>query len=130
MARDFSVLEGEGRFDGGGDSGGDIEVADGGFDGTEGAALIVGDAEVAKGFGESCDLDGVAKGSAGAVGFDVGNGGGVNAGVGDGVLDDSRLAVDAGGGVGMLAAAVIVESAALDDERGCGRRRGGRRRGA
>ncbi|EWC59643.1 hypothetical protein UO65_5068 [Actinokineospora spheciospongiae] len=68
----------------------------------------------AVGAGQGGQLDRVAEGGAGAVGLDVGDPGGVDAGAGEGVGDQGGLGVGVGDGVaGGLAARV--ECAALED---------------
>ena len=61
------VFQGQGGFDQSGDASGGVEVAQVGFDGADSAAARM----ILQGSGEGSDFDGVAEGSAGAVGFDV-----------------------------------------------------------
>ena len=112
---DLAVAELLDRLDESGDAGGAVEVADVGLAGADGAEAVRVRATFAEGLGEGGDFDGVAERGAGAMGLDVGNIGGRDAGGGLGERDDLRLGVHAGGGEADLVRAVVVDGPALDD---------------
>jgi hypothetical protein len=105
------VVDGEDGFDDAGDAGGGLGVADVGFDRAqqEGALSWA----VAVGGDEGLGFDGVAEGGAGAVGFDGVDVVGLQAGVGEGGVDDALLGGAVGGGQA-VAGAVLVDCGAGD----------------
>jgi hypothetical protein len=112
---DFPVAELLDGLDEPGDACGAVEVADVGFAGAEGAEFVRFGTSFAEGFGEGGDFDGIAEGGAGAVGFDVGDLGRVDAGGGVGHGDDFGLGVEAWGGEADFVGAVVVDGPAFDD---------------
>ncbi len=110
-AGNLFAFEGERGFEQAGHAGGGVEMADVGLDRADlevGGALAV---NLAKG----AQLDRVADGGAGAVGLDVVDGGGIDAGCGERLGDHFGLAFDAGREEADFAAAVVIDGAALDD---------------
>ena len=113
--RQRAVMQRQGRLDQTGHAGRRIEMADIGLECADRAAAIADRAAGAERLGQARDLDRIAETRAGAMGFDVGDCIGVDAGKRLRGCDDLCVALDARCGEADLCAAIVVEGGALDD---------------
>ena len=101
VARNLAVTHRQQHLDQPGDARRRLEMANVRLDGAQTApgflAPDVG-TQGGKGVLQAIDLDGIAQGGAGAVGFDVGDGRGVDPGAPEGLLDEPALGYRIGGG--------------------------------
>src|SRR5262249_31366848 len=106
---DFAVVQAQGDLDAPGQTGGWVQMADVGFDGTDAAKLLfIGVALVD--LAEGTEFYRIAQARAGPVCFDIADRGGIDPSALQHLLDHAGLAVDAGRIEADLVRAVIVDA--------------------